>query len=67
MRIDNAFEMYESTELNVIGATELNELLFLSLTHTLPLTTEGTTLTVIASHTSTEPGSILEALNVEGD
>ena len=67
VRIDNGFGLYESTELNVIGATELNELLFVSVTHTQPLTSEGTTLTVIASHTSTEPGSNLEVFDVEGD
>ena len=66
-RVDNAFGLYESTELNVIGTTEVNELLFLSLTHSQTLTSEGTTLTVIASHTSTEPGSNLEVLDVEGD
>ncbi len=67
IRIDNAFELYESTEFNLIGTAELSELMFLSVTHTQPLTSEGTTLTVIASHTATAPGSTLEVFNVEGD
>ncbi len=67
IRIDNAFGRYESTEFNLIGTTEMNELVFLSVTHTQPLTSEGTTLTVIGSHTSTEPGSTLEVFDVEGD
>ncbi len=67
LRIDNAFGLYESTEVNVIGATEVSELLFLSLTHSQTLTSEGTTLTVIGSHTSTTPGSNLEVFDVEGD
>jgi hemolysin activation/secretion protein len=66
-RVDNALGLYESTELNVIGTAELGELLFVSLTHSQTLTSEGTTLTVIGSHTSTEPGSNLEVFDVEGD
>jgi hemolysin activation/secretion protein len=59
--------LYESTEINFTGTTELSELWFLSLTHIQTLTSEGTTLTVIGSHTGTEPGSNLEVFDVEGD
>lgn len=65
-RIDNAMGLYESTELNVIGTAEWGELMFASLTHIQTLTSEGTTLTVIGSHTETEPGSNLEVFDVEG-
>lgn len=66
-RAENILGLYESTEVEFVGTAELSELKFLAVTHILPLGSDGTTLTFVGSLTSTEPGSTLEALDVEGE
>ena len=66
-RVENILGLYESTELEFVGTAEVSELQFVALTHIQPLTSDGTTLTLIGSLTSTEPGSTLEAFDVEGE
>ena len=66
LRVDNALGLYESTEVNFIGTSELSEMKFLSASHTQMLTSEGTTLTVIGSLTRTQPGATLKVLDVQG-
>lgn len=48
---------FESTRLRVIGTPEINELLYIDLAETIPLGSEGTTLTIGARRSWSEPGA----------
>jgi len=66
VRLDNGFGVYESTEIGLAGSTDLNELFYLSASHSHQLGTQGTTLGLFASYTETEPGSYLSSADIDG-
>lgn len=61
------FGTFERTSLRGITASRTEELMFFDLLHEQQLDAEGTTLTLLASHTDSEPGAFLSPLNIESD
>ncbi len=56
---------FESTRLRVIGTPEINELLYIDLTETIPLGSEGTTLTIGARRSWSVPGADVAAFDLD--
>lgn len=65
--LNSLLGLHERTTLRGIITGEVEELQFFDITHEEQLGTEGTKLTGRAAYTSTEPGSFLEPLNIEGE
>ncbi len=65
--LNNLWGLNERTQLRTLVAPESNEMAFVDVTHDEYLGTEGTRLRLNASYTRAQPGSKLEAFDIEGD
>ncbi len=63
--LNSVFGLYESTRMRFITATQTEELRYIDLAHTENVGTEGTKVTLSASHSRSLPGFTLEDDNIE--
>lgn len=63
--LNSVFGLYESTRMRFITATQTEELRYIDLAHTENVGTEGTKVTLSASHSRSFPGFTLEDSNIE--
>jgi hemolysin activation/secretion protein len=67
MGANSIINSYDHTQVRVMTANPFKELFLIELQHDEILDTEGTKLTMLASHTRTQPGDTLKELHVVGD
>lgn len=71
VNVNSLLRLYERTGVRVVVAnlvpSEIQELLYVQLTHDEQLGTEGTTLAILANYTKVEPGSTPTGLDVLGN
>ena len=62
---NSVFGLYENTRVRVVTTPQTEELAFFDLSHTEPVGSEGTTVTVAASYSMSEPGFTLKPEEIE--